>query len=549
MPNLLIPIPVTGDPVMRRVAKSVVDRVLEITGINKSTRVELRGNIGEANQPGSELGEEGKTLRFSHDGRVIVTARETFRDSEVINAAVRDADVDPIFQDQAIGVHIKPVFSYTDVELNFTYRAKSKQEAFIWRDDIKIRLADNRQQHLHELEYHYPVPPWCSLLLKEVHTLRENVAGYGDSLGEYLRAFYTKRATVVTTLDGSADKSILVIAEKQIGVQGWFDFIEPIEEEKNDDGPSYNIQFTYKFNYKKPVEVNIQYPLTVHSQLISPKFIPKAYSEDPDKKLSYKGMFKWSLDTFDYEVRRPQKMLGGIMIPDFDEWIPTLIPNYTTSFINWMTMPAEGDWNLLFSEEDIINTGFDDSILAYMKRQGNRLVKLGQCALHFCLYRDDLYIADGDLEVIQKPRAFDIRTLSVPDQRRNYHMRLSFCTNIDLYTDDALFDMSKDGMTTLRIFQTVVNRLDVEDAQKNHISEDGELSIEYIKRFFAMLRWQRTGYHANAGIGGGSTGTGSYASNNNNPIVDGGGWLDDNSLLGVLDQPYVEILTILAGDK
>lgn len=542
MPNLLIPIPVTGDPVMRRAAQSVIANVIKITSMDTRARVELRGDLNEATQPGSEMSDNGKVQRFAHQGRVIVTARETFRDSEVINAAVRHPDVDPIFQDQAIGVHIKPIYSYTDVELTFTYRAKSKQDAYMWRDDIKIRLADNRQQHLHELDYHYPVPAWCSLLLTEIHTLREKVAGYGDSLGQYLRNFYTKRARVVTTLDGSADNNILVIGEKQIGVQGWFDFIEPVEEEKNEDGPSYNIQFSYRFNYKKPVEVNVVYPLMVHSQLINPAFIPKPYALDPDKKTTYKGMFKWDLDNFDYEVRQPVRKTGGIMIPEFDEWIPSTVPNYTTSFINWMTTPSEGDWNLLFNEADVLSTGFHPDILTYMKRQGNKLIRKGEAALHLGMYRDDLYIEDGDLEIIQTEQAFEVRSISTPDQRRSYHLRLSFCTNLDLYTNDAIIEMSRAGLTTLRMFQTVKNRLDVEDAQANWINEAGELSIQYIKRFFAWLRNTKDGYH-------GDQGGGDYLADIDNPNLDGGGWLDDDSLFGVYDVPYVEILTILTGDK
>lgn len=536
MPNLLIPIKQTMDLVSRRVYKSVLDNVIRITSID-TERVELRGDLAVATMPGGELGDKGKNNRYAHQGRVIVTARETYRDSEVINAAVRDVDAQPFFEDRDLQILMKPVYSYTDVELNFQYRAKTKQEATAWRDDIKIRLADNRQQHLHELEYSYPVPVWCSLLLKDLYTTREAVGGYGETLGQYLAQYYTKRATVTTARDGDLTNSLLVIAEKQVGVQGWFDFIEPPEEDKADDGPSWVISFVYRFNYKKPLEVNVQYPLVIHNQLISASYIPKPIFQDPDKKLLYRGEFKFALDTFDYEVRRPPRPNGGIMIPDFDEWIPSQVPNYTTSFITWMTCIQPQDLQLFLDENDVLNTGFHPAVLAYMRRNIKNLGTRGACALHFCLYRDDEPIYDGDLEFVLKDRGFEVRSKSMPDIRQRYHLRLSFCTNGKLYTTDAMDELHEDGYTTLRMFHTVLNTLDVEWAQANEM-EDGKLSIAYIKWFFRLLRDQSTGYHPDIGQGG------------DNRKDEDDSWVgDDGTFLGKIDMPYVEILTILVGRR
>lgn len=541
MPNILVPIPVTYSPVHRRVAMSVIENVMRITGIDKSTRVELRGDLNVATQPGGELGDVGKTLRFQNDGRLIVTAQETYRESEVLNTSVRQPNIDPIFEDRAIGVHIKPVYSYTDVELSFTYRAKTRQEVTMWRDDIKVRIGDNRQQHLHELDYMFPIPPWCALLLKEVYTRREAVAGYGETLNDYLKAHYTKNATVIATQDGDASKAILVVAEKQIGVQGWFDFIEPVEAEKNEDGPMWQVQFIYRFNYQKPVELNAQYPLVVHNQLIDDKFIPKLVEQDPDKKRSYKGMYKWDLDNFDYTARQAPRKLGGIAIPDFDEWIPDNVVNYTTTFISWMVVVEPRDLQLIMGTQDILDTGFHPSILAYMRKAGNKLVQRGQCALHLALYRENDAVVDGDLEIVVTDKAFDVRTKSMPDPRLKYHLRLSFCTNLSLYPEAALLELHEDGFTTLRMFQTVMNRLDVEYAQANEMTDDGKLSISYIKRFFKLLRDQLTGYKGNAT---------DYGKDVNNNRLDDDSWLgNDENFHGRLDRPYVEILTILAGKR
>lgn len=541
MPNLLIPIPMTYDSVSRRVAKSVIDKVVDISNIDKHARVEIRGESAVAAQPGSELNDEDNPLRLAQDERVIVTFRETYVDTEVINAEVRHPYAQPIFADPMIGVHIKPVYSNTEMELNFTYRAKSKSEALVWRDDVKVRMADNRQSHLHQVTYHFPVPNFCSSLLSHIYSLREAVAGYGESLGEYLKRYYTKRATVLTNQAGNDEHTLLVIAEKQMGVQGWFDFDLPVEEEKNEEGPAYLVQFTYKFSYSKPVELNVVYPQVVHNQLISPQFmVVKPKVEDPLLLPSYKSDYRFSLDHFDYLARIPQRPIGGQVVPDYDEWIPASIVPYTTTFISWMIVFEPKDLHLAFSADDVLATNYLPEVLVYLKRQGNKLLRLGQSPIHFALYRDDQPIADGDLEYVDTPTAFEIRTKTPADLRQRYHLRMSFCTELGKYTEAALMDMHENGWVTLRLFQTVLNRLDVEDAIANHMTEDGKLSIIYIKKFFGFLRDQAVGRPANKP---------SLSNINNNRLDDPSWYNDDTSFGRRLDTPYVEILTIIAQNR
>jgi len=541
MPNLLIPIPITYDSVTRRVAKSVVDNVVSLTRMADNVRIEIRGETQVAAQPGSELGDEKLTNRLPHEGRVIVSFRETYVESEVINSEVRHPNAQPIFADPMIGIHIKPVYSNTDMELNFTYRAKSKQEALVWRDDVKVRMADNRQSHLHQVDYHFPVPNFCSMLLMHVHKLREGVAGYGESLGEYLQRYYTKRATVMANQAGDMNNTLLVIAEKQIGVQGWFDFDLPIEEEKNEFGPSYLIQFNYKFSYYKPVELNVVYPQVVHNQLISPDYlVVRAKEEDPDKLPSYKSEYKFALDTFDYLARIPRKPLGGVCIPDYDEWIPDSVRPYTTSFINWMIIFEPKDLFLAIGDADLLATGFEPDVLAYMRERADKLVTLGQSPIHFSLYRGGLPVADGDLTVTLTEQAFEIRSKTPADLRQSYHLRMSFCTELTKYTTEALTSMHENGLVTLRLFQTVLNRLDVEDALANHMV-DGKLSISYIKRFFGFIRDQAIG------IPGGVNTVNKDVTNDREGDPS---WFDNDHSFGHrMDIPYVEVLTIIAQNR
>jgi hypothetical protein len=537
MPNLLIPIENTLDSVSRPVAKSVIDKIIHLTSLDKTTRVEIRGEQQKASQPGSEIDDIATPdLRLLHDGRVIVSFRETYVDTEVINAEVRHPYAQPIFADPTIGVHIKPIYSATEMELNFTYRAKSKQEAAVWRDDVKMRMADNRQSHLHEAMYHFPVPDFCSLLLKHVYELREAQAGYGDSLGDYLQEHYTKRAKVLSTQSGNDRSMLLVIGETQVGIQGWFDFDLPVEEEKNEGGPSYLVQFNYKFSYHKPISLNVVYPQIIHNQLISPDFIVmRERTEDPLSLPTYKSDYRFALDHFDLLARIPRKPLGGTSIPEYDEWIPDSVQAYTTSLINWMVVFSQRNMVLALDEADIHGTGFTEDVMALMRIHGDKMVHLGQSPFHFGIFRGKEPVADGVLKVNVTDTAFTIETTEPVDLRQSYHLRLSFCTEIEKYSEAALLDMHVNGLVTLKIFQSVVNRLDVEDAFANHMTADGKLSISYIKKFFGWMRHQQ--------YGGVVTPGGSH----NNNLYPSDTWLNDKESFGHrMDKPYVEILTIIA---
>jgi hypothetical protein len=301
------------------------------------------------------------------------------------------------------------------------------------------------------------------------------------------------------------------------------------------------VQFTYKFSYSKPVELNVVYPQVVHNQLISPQFmVVKPKVEDPLLLPSYKSDYRFSLDHFDYLARIPQRPIGGQAVPDYDEWIPASIVPYTTTFISWMIVFEPKDLHLAFSADDVLATNYLPEVLAYLKRQGNKLLRLGQSPIHFALYRDDQPIADGDLEYVDTPTAFEIRTKTPADLRQRYHLRMSFCTELGKYTEAALMDMHENGWVTLRLFQTVLNRLDVEDAIANHMTEDGKLSIIYIKKFFGFLRDQAVGRPANK----------PSTSNVNNNRLDDPSWYNDDTSFGRrLDTPYVEILTIIAQNR
>jgi hypothetical protein len=229
------------------------------------------------------------------------------------------------------------------------------------------------------------------------------------------------------------------------------------------------------------------------------------------------------------------------MIPDFDEWIPKSVMPYTTSFINWMTVIEPKDLTLVLSEADILDVGFLPEFIQWMQRQGNKMATLGRSPIHFSLYRGEEFIDDGDMEIVVTEKAFEIRCKTPADLRQRYHVRMGFCTELAKYSEAALEGMHEEGYNTLRLFQTVVNRLDVETAQREEMTEDGKLSRSYIKRFFGFVQEQRIGAETDP--------HGPTGSNNNNRHPSES-WYDNNDNFGYrLDIPYVMYLTVIAQNR
>ena len=455
MPNRIVPITSTQESITRLATHSVVKRVMKITGIADSVPIQYPEGDGPVTQPGSELN-PGEFNKFEHSEKLTIAVEETFNENAYINSPVHEPDTQPIFVDQALKVLFKPVYSSTTSVITFTYRARGHDTAIRWRADIKARIADNRQSHLHELNYHYPVPKYALGMLLHFHELRENVAGYGEAVKPWFKRCFTERLR--GQVAGNGQTAMFVIAEKQRRVQGWFEFTEPPKEEKNEGGSSWTIQFTYRFDYQKPTHLALTYPLMIHNQLINGEYFSEIPPFSRPDMPGLAGMTTEALDAIVDEGQKPADPLGGLRFPEWDEWIPEHVPAFTASIVNWMIAVDPVDPTLVVDLNETDQWTIHPAIAKFMRQEAPYMNKRGGSKLLFTLFEDGTPMQDGSVVVGED---LIVRSTFAMNPRLSYHLRLSSVVEWSVFTERARDAIRNGGRTMLLIWQTLVNDLDV----------------------------------------------------------------------------------------
>jgi hypothetical protein len=329
MPNISIMTPELNSSVIRPTILDIIEQVKQITGIPKNTRVLFSDYLQASYQRGSTMQQQTKDSNdrtsFSFGNQLAIEVESEYNEGNIYSTAVSRHEHIPIFNDDNLGVLIKPIYSKTDFTINITYRSTSPTEGKKWRDAIRMHISNMRDINLHDVSYHYGIPGQFINILKEIHRLRENVDPYGEDLETYLAAHSTTRLTTVSNQSGS--KTQLSVAEKQMRILGLYNFeIAPEKGEPDTEGHAWLTTFSYKVSLDIPIALNMRYPIMVHNQLLDEPYITyENQSYDIDKidkayPLSL-GAFSHFESTALLDRNRDKNKI--VRIPDFDEFVPT----------------------------------------------------------------------------------------------------------------------------------------------------------------------------------------------------------------------------------
>jgi hypothetical protein len=334
MPKVIVPIRDTDETVLRPVITGVVKQILEYTELKEDdVQVFFPGTENKTFQPGSSINKEGvpNQLKGAFYNQVAIEVDEQYEHDRILATAVFHPENLFIFRDDHLETSIKPVYSSCEVTINIRFRALDKVTAIRWRDQMRSRISRGRITHLHTLVYSYFIPGAYMEILKEIHRLRENVAGYGQDWDTYFKQTVSPKATIQTDMAGK--NQAWSMAESQMRVIGYFDYDgAPEQGGREDGGETWTINLAYKFKYDKPVGAVMMYPLVIHNQLLDQRFRPK---HGPYEVIDQERAYAWStgaLSRFEMgnRVKRYQDD-DGVCIPSFDEWYPSQgqIPNPT----------------------------------------------------------------------------------------------------------------------------------------------------------------------------------------------------------------------------
>lgn len=439
MPNISLPLDDLQDSVERPVIFSIVRELLEITEVSDQTNISFYDVEGKAAQVGSLIhSDPNRRNKWPFDERVRIEVDEDFDPSSFYSIHTKQPEHIPVFKDEAIGIVVRPIYSPTKVSITFTYRARDQNQAMRWRNNIRAKTAMYRQINLHEVSYHTHLQEEFIVIIKELHRLRENVAGYGEDFDTYFAQHLSDKASIKTNLGG---KSVLWgVEERQIRIQGIFDFEgAPEKGERDGSNDAWSISFVYKFEYQKPILMNMTYPVVVHNQVLSSKFRPteKVYRlEDQNRSFSLSNR---AYNAFESDTRGLlYKPNLGVSIPDFDEFSPSTILPSTVKVLTCLVVvdPNSAQPRQLMNLAELGDVNLNPLILKFIKEiEYPFMGKDFQSIFSLSLYRHSKLLKSSSLQINQN---LDIHSTYDLDLRATYRVRLGLVTNFTYLPKEAL---------------------------------------------------------------------------------------------------------------
>lgn len=435
MPTLSLPVPEDYASITRPVAMGIVKSVVQMTGL-PIDRIMYNGHA-EVDKDIESLIGEGRSnhalVRPGSTTRIEVTVNEKFDENYLLSTPVHQNDALSLFQDNALGVTIRPIYSRMDVTIEFSIRTEDLRTATSWLNDQKIRFTQMRNEHVHDIPFKYPIPKEYIHILSEIHKLRESQAGYGDTWDEWFLPRLTQKATKLSMMNGQSP--LLVISEVAESIIGWWEFTDVPEHTKGEMGSTRLITFTYKYQYQKPTHVSMVYPLSIHNQMLDLRYIgPEEYTRfgflEGDKSLIVRSMMTFIQQGmyFDY-------MLHGIRIPYFDEWYPFVVPRATATIASVLTRIDSSDLRVILDLNDLLAFQVRQEMLDYFQKYASRVTLSRMNPFIITLYKNgerqpEESIVLGDDLVLRSTADLNLRA--------QYHVRIGMLLDWTTLTEIAI---------------------------------------------------------------------------------------------------------------
>lgn len=438
MPKVLYPIEDTKESVTRPVVFDVARQVQQWTNM-PDVPILFPGETEAAAQPGSTINNDKSFNKFEADALWRISIEEETDRDRILATAVHQTDHGEFFLDEALGVFMRPMYSQTNLKLNFEMRTTDKNTAERWRAEIRARVSTNLDVREHSINYHYLVPIEYEELLSHIHDLREAQGGYGEDYETWIKNCFTRNMTVLTTQSGTEGR--WAVREQQGRVIGLFEFEgEPDEGSKEGETSQWSLSFTYRIMYEKPIAVSAEFPLLIHNQLIDERFIPSTPKETARQYASRSSRSATAMGAFEVDALAKPTVQSGIRLPDYHEFYPRSVFRKTLQVVSALLM-LEMDENTNKAGRFMVNLAemdeeflFREEFLSFLKSEHRWLNKYGESFVNVSVYRGDIPISherfhvDEDLNVV-----FD----EDPSIRDTFYMRISVITDPNVLSEKA----------------------------------------------------------------------------------------------------------------
>jgi hypothetical protein len=462
MPKIVSPVSDLYWTLDRPVVYELVRDLMELTQISNKTPISFFGDEDKQSQVGSTVDAGQAQNRWPYDERVTIEVEEVYDENSLGSTAVTRTEHMPFIQDNDLGVSVRPVYVATTLNIIFKYRARDRNQANRWRNDRRMRTSQGQECTLHDITYHYRLPTEQLAILREIHALRENVAGYGQDFNTYLTSIASRNFGLVT--NQAARDATWVVHESQVRVVGTWDYTgTPEKAEKDGEADAWTVGFAYKVQYQKPLGCMIAYPVIIHNQVIGTDYRPPEPSvkkiEDAYSRRSISGGYLQAFET-DSRMLLLQGDIG-ITLPAFDDWLPMSVTPTTVKVFTAAVLVDPSRPRYLFNLADLGEVRLKDDILDLIRTTEYAYLSSDYASIfNLTLYRDMRPATQVSCYVDAN---LDVWASADLDLRKMYHVRFSLVTNFNYLTTFAIKRLQSKPVagTLINVINTSLRSLNV----------------------------------------------------------------------------------------
>lgn len=425
------------ETVERPVLQSIVKQLIDITQVSHKTTIRYSDAENKDQQKRSAFDDISKSQNnWPYDEKVTIEVDEETNKDRILGTTVHQQNQIPIFIDESLKLILKPVYNNVKATISFKYRASDRNQAIKWRNELRVRTGMLRDIFLHEVNYHYHIREEIIDQIYHAHSLREKVAGYGESFQEYFANNLIDRASIKTDQAGNA--AVWTVNERQVRVQGYFDFEgEPEKGSRESPSDVWTIAVNYIFSYDKPIHLSLQYPFVVHNQLIDEKYRTFINFYDYSVQPVQYNMHNLTLRQFQSDrIADMTKLSNGVSIPEFDDFIPSKVLHSTIRIFTALSAFEPDNKRSLFNLTDLGDFSIDPVILDFIKTSEYPFIQKDfNSIFHLGFYRDSSRLRDDHIEVLPD---LSIQTNYDINLRKTYRVRMGIVTDLKYLTTAAL---------------------------------------------------------------------------------------------------------------
>ena len=448
MPKIILPLEDTKDSILRPIMTDITYQLNLAMGLPQDLPMYYPDESGTIMQHMSRISKEYKNAhhgsKLNADNLVSIEVDEIWDENEIAATPTYQPEAMPVFRDDHLGIVLRPVYVPCILNINYRYRCQDRAMAEMWRNHMRAKASHYGLLVPHNLKYHYLIPEEFIAILHHIHELRENIAGYGESFLKYLtskgQVHGSVRLTTLTNFKGHQQR--LGITENQTRVFGGFEFDStPERGSRQQENETWEVSFTYKVRYSRPIEMIMEYPLMVHQQPLMEPFIPSA-----DDRMYYMGLGRernfnrssLALEEFTAQTAHLAKdYKKGISIPDYDEWLPkpTDTPPGVRRIYDLMISLSHDKPDRLVSLLDVEEIEFGSKMIEFMKEESKYMHLQGGSVFNVGLYNQWALLHNNYIEVDDELYVVSKLDLTL---RNMYHIRLGVYEDWTKLTQRAL---------------------------------------------------------------------------------------------------------------